>query len=170
MEKDIKLEQLEQSSNKLENKRNKSKALLALGAIAVAGTSAFAKYDGQWGDDNDSFGQLLGQFEGWIGGNLGKLLALLGFIGTFVIYLMTHKGSVLFVGIVISLIAGGLTGIASVFFAAGNTAFEIKASDGPQLSADSKAKAAAAAKDKCEKKTNGDSTGKKYDEKTGECK
>jgi len=58
-----------------------------------------------------------------IGYNLGKTLSLLGFIGTFIIYSMTHKGYVLMIGIITSLIAGGLVGISSTFFNAGQAAF-----------------------------------------------
>lgn len=102
-------------------KKGLSKGMIALAVIA-ASSSAFATTT-TFGDTNDSFGDLLTTFIGWLEGNLGKLLALLGFIGTFIIYLMTHKGSVLFIGIVISLIAGGLVGIVSTFFSAGHTAF-----------------------------------------------
>ena len=114
----------------LETAQNKSKlgkGLLALAAIGAA-TSAMASATttSGWAEDTDSFGDLLGTFIDWLGGNLGKLLALLGFIGTFIIYLMTHKGSVLFIGIVISLIAGGLVGIVATFFNAGSAAFTIK--------------------------------------------
>lgn len=73
----------------------------------------------------DSFGDLFTTFSTWLSGNLGKLLALLGFAGTFIVYMMTHKGSVLFIGIVISLIAGGLTGISETFFNAGTSAFQV---------------------------------------------
>ena len=96
-----------------------SKGLAGVIAIGIMSAPAFAAIN----TTSDSFGQLLGTFDGWLSGNLGKLLALLGFIGTFIIYLMTHKGSVLFIGIVISLIAGGISGIVDTFFKAGNVAF-----------------------------------------------
>jgi type IV secretory pathway VirB2 component (pilin) len=103
------------------SKKGISKGILVLGALAIASSSFAAT---TFGDPTaDSFGQLLNKFVTWMQGNLGKLLALIGFIGTFIIYLMTHKGSVLFVGIIISLIAGGLVGIVSTFFNAGSTAF-----------------------------------------------
>ena len=100
------------------------KQLVALTAV-VAASSAFAADNtgAMHADQSDSFGQLLNIMIGWMQGNLGKMLALLGFIGTFVVYLMTHKGSVLFVGIIMSLIAGGLVGIVTTFFEAGNSAF-----------------------------------------------
>lgn len=102
-------------------KEKVAKGLVALAAVTAA-SSAFA---GGFATSSDSFGDLLGTFITWMQGNLGKLLALLGFIGTFIIYLMTHKGSVLFIGIVISLIAGGLVGIVGTFFNAGASAFTI---------------------------------------------
>lgn len=111
------------SVEKVEQKRNFGKGIFAL-AMVGATTSAMAS-SGGWATEDDSFGELLGTFIDWLQGNLGKLLALLGFIGTFIIYLMTHKGSVLFIGIVISLIAGGLVGIVGTFFNAGSAAFEI---------------------------------------------
>ncbi len=115
------------SVEKVENKSKLGKGLFALAAIGAA-SSAFASGGtaSGWAGTDDSFGDLLGTFIDWLGGNLGKLLALLGFIGTFIIYLMTHKGSVLFIGIVISLIAGGLVGIVATFFSAGATAFQVR--------------------------------------------
>lgn len=99
---------------------NLTKGLVAMAAVAGLSSVSMAA---SLGDTSDSFGDLLNVFVTWMNGNLGKMLALLGFIGTFVIYLMTHKGGVLFIGIVISLIAGGLVGIVSTFFQAGAVAF-----------------------------------------------
>jgi hypothetical protein len=104
----------------LENKKSKAKFFVA-GALAMIGTSAMATTT----VNNGSFEQLMVVFSGWLQGALGKLLALLGFIGTFIIYLMTHKGSVLFVGILISLIAGGIVGISETFFNIGNSSFTV---------------------------------------------
>ena len=117
--------------NKVTSKKNIAKLLLAgvatlgLSTAAFAGGAAPGAAAKTFGDQSDSFGDLLSQFTEWMRGNLGKLLALIGFIGTFVIYLMTHKGSVLFIGVIISLIAGGLVGIVATFFSAGEKAFEI---------------------------------------------
>lgn len=110
---------------KVEKKGKISKVLVAT-AVLTIGTSLFAS-DGyeSWATNDDSFGDLLGTFIQWLTGNLGKTIALLGFIGTFVIYLFTHKGSVLFIGILISLIAGGLVGIVATFFNFGSSAFAI---------------------------------------------
>lgn len=104
----------------LKNEQKKGKLLLVGAGVALLSTSAFASSSG----GEESFGELFDVFEGWLTGNLGKLLALLGFAGTFLVYMMTHKGSVLFVGIVISLIAGGMVGISQTFFGAGTEAFK----------------------------------------------
>jgi len=92
-----------------------NKMAVAAAGVALATTSTFAS--------GDSFGDLFTTFGDWLSGNLGKLLALLGFAGTFIIYMMTHRGSVLFIGIVISLVAGGMVGISETFFNAGSQAF-----------------------------------------------
>lgn len=115
LEKIERIEKIERVENKF------SKGVVAVAAVALLGSDSFA--GALTATSDDSFGQLLGTFQGWLSGNLGKLLALLGFVGTFIIYLMTHKGSVLFIGIVISLVAGGISGITGTFFTAGTTAF-----------------------------------------------
>ena len=74
--------------------------------------------------DTDSFGQLNSVLMDWLNGNLGKLLALIGFAGTVIVYMMTHKGSVLFIGVVITIIVGGMVGISQTFFNAGTDAFD----------------------------------------------
>jgi len=94
-----------------------SKGVVALVALGAA-SSAFATTT-----TADSFGDLFTTFKNWLQGDLGRLLALLGFAGTFIIYLMTHKGSVLIIGVVISLVAGGLVSISSTFFNMGTTVF-----------------------------------------------
>ena len=90
---------------------------LLLGATLVAGICSGAFASG------DSFGDLFNTFKDWLTGNLGKLLSLLGFAGTFIVYMMTHRSSILFTGIVISLIAGGLVGISDTFFNVGTASF-----------------------------------------------
>ena len=110
-----------ENENKIElikNSRKKDKLIFAGAAVALIGTNAMAS-----GAD-DSFGDLFDVFEGWLEGNLGKLLALIGFAGTVIVYMMTHKGSVLFIGIVITLIVGGMVGISQTFFNIGIDSFE----------------------------------------------
>ena len=89
---------------------------VALGAVATGSVAMAAS-------SNTAFASLYDQFTTWFSGSLGKILALLGFAGTFIVYMMTHKAGVLFIGIIISLVAGGLIGIANTFFSAGRTAF-----------------------------------------------
>jgi len=113
MQKEKDLETINQKEKKI------SKGVVALAAVAMASTSAFAADT----DANKSFTDLYGVFVDWLKGDLGRLLALLGFAGTFIIYLMTHKGSVLIIGIVISLIAGGIVSISDTFFQLGQGSF-----------------------------------------------
>lgn len=93
--------------------------MAALGSITMASATTTV--------DDGSFEDLRAVLTSWLQGSLGKILALLGFVGTFLVYLMTHKGSVLFVGILISLIAGGLVGISEVFFNIGTSTFDAPA-------------------------------------------
>jgi len=66
-----------------------------------------------------SFDQLSGQIKVWIGGNLGKLIALLGFVFALIVYIMTHKAGSLFAAVVIAVIAGGMSNITDSFFYTG---------------------------------------------------
>jgi|SaaInl8_150m_RNA_FD_contig_61_578082_length_1243_multi_9_in_0_out_0_1 hypothetical protein len=59
----------------------------------------------------------------WLEGDLGYIIALFGFVGTLVVYAFTHKGSVLFIGAIISFLAGGMVGISQQFFNVGKTGF-----------------------------------------------
>ena len=94
--------------------------VLVVGAVVGTGI-AFADDSSTTGDN--AFGKLFGIFTTWLQGNLGKILALLGFFGTVVVYMMTHKASVLVIGIIISVLVGGATGIAGIFFNAGLNSF-----------------------------------------------
>jgi len=88
----------------------------------VMGTSFVFADDASESGDN-AFGTLFNIFTDWLQGNLGKILALLGFFGTVVVYMMTHKASVLVVGIIISVLVGGAVGISDIFFNAGLNSF-----------------------------------------------
>lgn len=107
-------------NTKLQKENRKLKIAAAAAVVGLSTNLVAATGD-------ESFGDLFGTFNDWLSGSLGKLLALLGFAGTFLVYMMTHKGSVLFIGIVISLIAGGLPGISQTFFSAGSSSFETHA-------------------------------------------
>jgi len=93
--------------------------IAALSAVAAVAANASTEVDA----NSQGFGTLYNQFGIWLTGNLGKLLALLGFVGTVIVYMMTHKGSILIIGIIISLIVGGAPGIADIFFRAGQGSF-----------------------------------------------
>ena len=116
MKKDEKLE----LGNSIQRESNRNKLMFVGAAVTLVASNAMA--GGGTGVD-DSFGDLLQVFDDWLSGNLGKLLALIGFAGTFLVYMMTHKGSVLFIGVIISLIAGGIVVISGTFFDAGSDAF-----------------------------------------------
>lgn len=120
MKKDEKLE----LGNSIQRESNKNKLMFVGAAVTLVASNAMAGGGTGTGTGvDDSFGDLLQVFDDWLSGNLGKLLALIGFAGTFLVYMMTHKGSVLFIGVIISLIAGGLVGISETFFDAGADAF-----------------------------------------------
>lgn len=109
-----------ENENKVEliqNSRRKDKLIFAGAAVALIGTNAMAA-------DDSGFEDLFNVFKNWLEGNLGKLLALIGFAGTVIVYMMTHKGSVLFIGIVITLIVGGMVGISQTFFNVGRGSFD----------------------------------------------
>jgi len=108
--------------NKLTNE-NKSMNKLAIAASVAVASVAVSSAISSASTGDQGFRQLFGIFQAWLGGNLGKLLALIGFAGTFLVYMMTHKGSVLMIGIIISLIAGGMVGISGIFFKAGTKSF-----------------------------------------------
>ena len=105
-----------QAVEKIENNNKGMKKLAALAAVAAA-SSAFAS------GGSDPFATMKGFFVKWLSGDLGKIMVLLGFVGTFIIYLMTHKGSVLVIGIIIVVIGGGLIGIVDKFWQAGQSSF-----------------------------------------------
>ena len=109
-----------ENENKIEliqNSRKKDKLIFAGAAVALIGTNAMAAANDQ------SFEDLFNVFSDWLEGNLGKLLALIGFAGTVIVYMMTHKGSVLFIGVVITIIVGGMVGISQTFFNVGANSF-----------------------------------------------
>lgn len=105
---------------KVERKQNGLKKIALIGGLGLA-TGAFA---GGTTDTQDSFYDLFQLMSAWMQGSLGKVIAIFGFIGTFILYAMTHRGSVLFIGVLISLIAGGLVGIVLTFFNIGQQSFK----------------------------------------------
>ena len=108
-------------------KENKKMNKLGVASLVVASSIMVASANNNPITSSTSgdkgFENLFMIFDSWLSGNLGKLLALIGFAGTFIVYMMTHKGSVLMIGVIISLIAGGMVGISGIFFDAGNNSF-----------------------------------------------
>lgn len=100
--------------------------LLTLFLPLVASASSANKWEDilPTGSTGSGFHELRAELEDKVKGNMGKFFALLGFVGSFIAYIVSHKGSVLFVGIVISLIAGGFVGIVGSFFNVGAAGFE----------------------------------------------
>jgi len=113
-------ENLQEKIKKEKQEASFLKKTLIVGA--VLGTSVAFADDASSSGDN-AFGQLFGIFTTWLQGNLGKILSLIGFFGTVVVYMMTHKASVLVIGVVISVLIGGAVGIAGIFFSAGLNSF-----------------------------------------------
>jgi hypothetical protein len=105
------------------SKRKGNLKKLALVGAIMAGTSAFAQ---QQQVNTEGFDALYNTVVAWMTGSLGRVIALFGFIGTFIVYAMTHRGSVLFIGILISLIAGGLVGLVSWAFDTGAQVFDFQ--------------------------------------------
>jgi len=103
-----------------EQKRSKLLAVAALTALAAVGANA-ADSNTTSATANQAFGGLYKTFSTFMSNNLGKTLSLLGFIGTVIIYMMTHRGSILFVGIMISIMAGAAVPLANYFFDIGKT-------------------------------------------------
>jgi len=71
-------------------------------------------------DPWQNFADLLIQ---WINGNLGKTLTLIGMLISLLVLLVTHSWRIFLYGIILSVIIGGLVGIARTFHEAGATAF-----------------------------------------------
>jgi hypothetical protein len=90
---------------------------------------AISVYAGDIDIDDGAFEDLNSVFVGWLGGSLGKLLALLGLSMVFLGYMINimHDGSKLhaslFTGGVVCVIAGGVVGISETFFGLGTGLF-----------------------------------------------
>jgi hypothetical protein len=104
----------------LKSKKNNLKILiLSLFSIPLIAET------NNWTETSDSdFDPLISLASDWISGNIGKTLALIGFMATFIAYMTTHKGSTLFIGTIFSFVAGGLVGIIGSFFNIGTLGFE----------------------------------------------
>lgn len=86
---------------------------LALGNTAFAATTI----------DDGSFQNFYDALVSWVQGSLGYVIALLGMLGTIIVYAFTHKGAVLFIGMLLSFFVGGVVGISKTMFSIGTGAF-----------------------------------------------
>lgn len=97
----------------------RNKFLLMSMASAVVASSASAATT----VDDGSFQDFYDAIVSWIQGSLGYVIALLGMIGTLIIYAFTHKGAVLFIGMMLSFFVGGVVGISQTMFHLGAGTF-----------------------------------------------
>jgi hypothetical protein len=97
----------------------RKKAFFILAGMAALATNASAATT----IDAGSFDDFYGAIASWIQGSLGYVIALLGMIGTLVIYAFTHKGAVLFIGMLLSFFVGGAVGISQTMFKIGSDTF-----------------------------------------------
>jgi len=86
---------------------------LALGNTAFAATTV----------DDGSFQNFYDALVSWVQGSLGYVIALLGMLGTVIVYAFTHKGAVLFIGMLLSFFVGGVVGISKTMFSIGTGTF-----------------------------------------------
>lgn len=73
--------------------------------------------------DDGSFQNFYDALVSWVQGSLGYIIALLGMLGTIIVYAFTHKGAVLFIGMLLSFFVGGVVGISKTMFSIGTGAF-----------------------------------------------
>lgn len=114
-------------------RKARSKLLSGMAIAAALTTTAFgATTAGDFTAINDSavtddgsFGDFYVAIISWIQGSLGYVIALLGMIGTLIVYAFTHKGAVLFIGMLLSFFVGGVVGISQTMFLLGTNSFDV---------------------------------------------
>jgi len=87
--------------------------LMVMSQVASAATTV----------DAGSFNNFYDAVVSWIQGSLGLTIALLGMLGTVIVYAFTHKGSTIFIGMLISFFVGGIVSISNTMFHIGMDAF-----------------------------------------------
>jgi hypothetical protein len=97
----------------------RKKVMAAAGLMALASANANAATT----IDDGSFQDFYDAMVSWIQGSLGYVIALLGMIGTLIVYAFTHKGAVLFIGMLLSFFVGGVVGISQTMFNLGAGTF-----------------------------------------------
>ncbi len=101
------------------NRGTRSKVGIVLGATLVVAQSASAATS----IDGGSFDNFYDAMVSWVQGSLGYVIALLGMLGTIIVYAFTHKGAVLFMGMLLSFFVGGVVGISKTMFTIGTGTF-----------------------------------------------
>ena len=101
------------------SRATRSKIVGAIGASLVLAQSASAATT----VDAGSFDNFYDAMVSWVQGSLGYVIALLGMLGTIIVYAFTHKGAVLFMGMLLSFFVGGVVGISKTMFSIGTGAF-----------------------------------------------
>lgn len=97
----------------------RSKIVAGVALSVALGNSAFAATT----IDSGSFNNFYDALVSWVQGSLGYVIALLGMLGTIIVYAFTHKGAVLFIGMLLSFFVGGVVGISKTMFSIGTGTF-----------------------------------------------
>jgi len=101
------------------SRNSRSKLVLAgIGSMMLAQSASAATTI-----DAGSFDNFYDAMVSWVQGSLGYVIALLGMLGTIIVYAFTHKGAVLFMGMLLSFFVGGVVGISKTMFTIGTGAF-----------------------------------------------
>jgi len=93
------------------------------GYLALALALMLGTFDGAFAQTTDPWQNFSNLMINWINGNLGKTLTLLGMLISTIILIATHSWRIFLYGIILSVIIGGLVGIARTFHDAGASAF-----------------------------------------------
>lgn len=104
------------------SRANRSKMIMGIGASILLAQSASASASAAT-VDGGSFDNFYDAMVSWVQGSLGYVIALLGMLGTIIVYAFTHKGAVLFMGMLLSFFVGGVVGISKTMFTIGTGTF-----------------------------------------------
>ena len=99
------------------------RTLSVIGLVFVLGVADGFAQTGGTTDASDPWSSITTTIITWITGSLGKLIALVGIIISVIASLITHSFKPLVYGVILSVVVGGMVGIAKTFFEAGSTAF-----------------------------------------------
>ena len=91
-------------------------SVVFLALLIGAGDTVFAQTTDPWANLSDLLIT-------WITGNLGKFITLVGIIISVLAAIAMHSFRPLAYGVILSVVVGGLVGLARTFFEAGSAAF-----------------------------------------------